>query len=177
MRIVRLITDDGEIETRSSTSYQGNQEADSEIVVQIGETYLVEPHNPQKLKHRGRRCILLEASKDMHDRQAGTAKVRFYDTGRTGRVDLNDLVEAPPHEAIQSIVEVVQGPNAGRVGYVDDDDGKGNGIVYFGIPLKAKKYYVIPFRYLREAPAEKKEAYEAEYIAPLSPKFRQKFRI
>lgn len=68
-----------------------------EVAPVVGSTYLLEPLNPQKKKHRGRRCILLRVA---GDRWGRTAEVRFLDVekGRAavGVVALPDLVAASP---------------------------------------------------------------------------------
>ena len=63
------------------------------INVSEGHEYLVNPLNPAKLKHRGRRCIVLEviSVSENHPRDF-VAKVKFLDNNRTGRVELGDLV-------------------------------------------------------------------------------------
>lgn len=61
------------------------------LTIKIGDTYWVQPDNPQKLKHRGRQCIV----KNFHMDDLGNyvqAIVTFLDNNRTGRVDLEDLV-------------------------------------------------------------------------------------
>ncbi|QDV67679.1 hypothetical protein Poly24_13810 [Rosistilla carotiformis] len=59
------------------------------VTLTIGETYRVEPLNPQKKKHRGRVCAILEFDDDF---MPGFASVRFHDNNRVGKVDLSDLV-------------------------------------------------------------------------------------
>ena len=57
--------------------------------VAVGDACIVDPINPRKKKHRGRLCEVVEL--EMLD---GDAWVKFIDTGRTGKVDIGDLVSA-----------------------------------------------------------------------------------
>lgn len=65
---------------------------DEEIIRKIeiveGNEYLVNPVNPRKLKHRGRKVIFKYAESD---RGHVTANVQFLDTKRIGKVDIDDL--------------------------------------------------------------------------------------
>lgn len=65
------------------------------VTLVAGEEYVVQPLNPQKLKHRGRRCLLLDfvPVSDSHPKDL-VAKVRFVDNNRIGRAELADLVPA-----------------------------------------------------------------------------------
>lgn len=56
-----------------------------------GEVYIVQPQNPQKLKHRDRLCEIIDLEED----HTGQVKVKFLDNKRVGKVDLNDLFEPP----------------------------------------------------------------------------------
>lgn len=61
-----------------------------DLNIVIGEEYVVEPMNPQKLKHRGRPCVVKGFVRD----DIGTpvkVKVQFLDNLRPGRVDIDDL--------------------------------------------------------------------------------------
>lgn len=62
------------------------------INVSEGHEYIVSPLNSAKLKHRGRRCIVLEviSVSENHPRDF-VAKVKFLDNNRIGRVELGDL--------------------------------------------------------------------------------------
>jgi hypothetical protein len=63
------------------------------VSLEIGRVYIVHPHNPAQLKHRGRKCVLLEIVSVSADRlQDKVAKVRFCDNNRIGRVELGELV-------------------------------------------------------------------------------------
>lgn len=68
-----------------------------EIEVVVGKTYLIEPMNPRAKVNRGRLCTVLEfidsSGKDIN---ADKAKVKFQDTGKTGKVDLSSLTDPPP---------------------------------------------------------------------------------
>jgi hypothetical protein len=87
MRNYRVLNQDGQtIQTCSSGSFRGVQEA--EVILRPGDTYLVEPENPQNLHHRGRLCIFL----GIDSGDTGKLRVRFEDTGRQGRVEMDDLV-------------------------------------------------------------------------------------
>ncbi len=58
-----------------------------------GNRYRVEPLNPQKLKHRGRAGILVGfVNDDLYNPYQ--AKIKFEDSGRVGRVDITDLIQA-----------------------------------------------------------------------------------
>jgi hypothetical protein len=76
------------------TTYGG---AHRKVTLIAGNEYVVSPLNPRKMKHRGRRCVLLDfvpVSK-LHPKD-NVAKVRFVDNNRIGRAELDDL--APPSE-------------------------------------------------------------------------------
>lgn len=67
-----------------------------EMEIVVGKTYLIEPMNPQATKNRGRLCTVLEfIDSSGKDISADTAKVKFQDTGRTGKVDLSSLIDPP----------------------------------------------------------------------------------
>ena len=61
--------------------------------LRVGKEYVIQPLNPLKKKHRNRRCIVLDfvPVSDSHRRDI-VAKVRFLDTNRIGRTELDDLV-------------------------------------------------------------------------------------
>ncbi len=54
----------------------------------LNNEYIIIPDNPQKLKHRNRKCILISIENDFIPR---TAEVMFLDTKRVGMVELIDL--------------------------------------------------------------------------------------
>lgn len=61
-----------------------------EITAVVGAKYEVRPLNPQKQKHRGRQCEVLDFVRDDIG-HAQKVEVRFLDNGRRGRVDMFDL--------------------------------------------------------------------------------------
>lgn len=63
----------------------------NKVKLKIGNKYRVEPHNPKKLQHRGRTGILMGYSEDNWGRMFG--KLKFDDTGRVGKVTLDELIE------------------------------------------------------------------------------------
>ena len=63
--------------------------------LRVGHDYIIEPINPIKQRHRGRRCRLLEFVLSERDYKTTIAKVQFLDTKRVGLVDLDDLVPPP----------------------------------------------------------------------------------
>jgi hypothetical protein len=68
----------------------GFREKERRVTAVIGAEYEIDPLNPQKKKHRGRRCVVLDFVRD--DRgQAYKVVVRFLDNNRRGRVDIDDL--------------------------------------------------------------------------------------
>lgn len=76
------------------TTYGG---AHRKVTLIAGHEYVVSPLNPRKMKHRGRRCVLLDFVPVSESRPKDTvAKVRFVDNNRVGRAELDDL--APPPE-------------------------------------------------------------------------------
>ena len=62
------------------------------MTLRVGKEYLVEPLNNRKMKHRDRRCVILDfvPVSESHPRDL-VAKVRFRDNNRVGRVELADL--------------------------------------------------------------------------------------
>ena len=66
--------------------------------VRVGRLYTVEPPNPQKRKHRGRTCIVLDFLRDKKLGHPFGVVVRFLDSNRRGNVDsLNELVPVDAH--------------------------------------------------------------------------------
>lgn len=60
------------------------------VTAVVGAEYEVQPLNPRKKKHRGRRCVILGFARDDIG-YPGKAVVRFLDNNRRGRVDVADL--------------------------------------------------------------------------------------
>lgn len=58
------------------------------VELNLNNEYIIIPDNPQKLKHRNRKCILISIENDFIPR---TAEVMFLDTKRVGMVELIDL--------------------------------------------------------------------------------------
>jgi hypothetical protein len=58
--------------------------------LKIGDSYVVEPINKNKLKHRGRKCTITGYEYDDLN-NAKKARVKFHDTDRYGKVDLEDF--------------------------------------------------------------------------------------
>lgn len=61
--------------------------------VSVGKEYVVRPANPRKTKHRDRRVLVLELVAN-EEGATDKAEVKFLDTNRKGRVDVEDLVPA-----------------------------------------------------------------------------------
>lgn len=73
------------------TTRFGTRGSPRTVEIAIGREYVVDPLNPRKRKHRGRRCVITElADQFMPD----VATVRFTDglRGHWGKVDIGDLV-------------------------------------------------------------------------------------
>lgn len=68
-----------------------NGEVVSSVDLHIGGNYLVEPESPNKLKHRGRYCTIVEFELDEIKSLTERCKVRFHDNNRTGMVVFSDL--------------------------------------------------------------------------------------
>lgn len=64
-----------------------------ETTLDIGGEYIIQPLNPQKKKHRDRRCVILDfiPVSEFHPKDT-VAKIRFMDNNRIGRAELSDLV-------------------------------------------------------------------------------------
>jgi hypothetical protein len=82
-----------------SIQVQNGEHVRPAVHIKIGGTYLIDPPNPQKLKHRGRTCTILEF---IYDEKLGdfigprAARVRFLDNNRQGVVnDMADFIAAP----------------------------------------------------------------------------------
>ncbi|BAU28997.1 hypothetical protein DFP93_103155 [Aneurinibacillus soli] len=61
------------------------------ITLYIGGTYIVQPDNKLKLKHRHRLCTIQGFIGNEFSWEGIKAKVKFLDTKRPGRVDIGDL--------------------------------------------------------------------------------------
>lgn len=55
------------------------------FTLKLGQEYVVKPDNKQKKKHRDRRIIIHKFLED------GRASVKFKDSNRVGKVDLEDI--------------------------------------------------------------------------------------
>ena len=79
------------IQTRTVIS--GTAPDQRRVVLEIGKEYLVSPINARNIENRGRRCILLEFVPYSPDKPEDIlARVKFMDSNRNGRVELEDLV-------------------------------------------------------------------------------------
>jgi hypothetical protein len=83
--------------------FKQGSEVSRMLTIKIGDTYWVQPDNPQKLKHRGKQCIVKKFEKDDLGNYV-EAIVTFLDNNRTGRVDLEDLVVEYSNEGIKNEV-------------------------------------------------------------------------
>lgn len=61
----------------------------STLIVKIGETYIVKPLNPNKLKHRNRKIQIVKFNSN--ERYGLRVNVKFLDNNRAGIVDIDDL--------------------------------------------------------------------------------------
>lgn len=71
--------------------YWVENELKRSVTIRVGEYYWVQPDNPQKLKHRGKKCLI----KNFNSDQLGflvQANVYFVDEHKRGKVELIDLV-------------------------------------------------------------------------------------
>lgn len=57
--------------------------------IHIGKEYVVSPVHPQKLKHRGRKGIVVGFEKG--EWEPIKAKLQFHDTNRVGKIDVREL--------------------------------------------------------------------------------------
>jgi hypothetical protein len=76
---------------RVVTGIQGQRD----VEIETGKEYVIEPLNPQKLKNRGRHCLVLDfvpLSESQPDYIV--AKVRYTDNNRVGKTELSDLIPA-----------------------------------------------------------------------------------
>ena len=66
-----------------------------DVEIETGKEYIVQPLNPQKLKNRGRHCLILDfVPRSGSDANDLVAKVRYTDNNRIGRAELSDLIPA-----------------------------------------------------------------------------------
>ena len=82
-------------ETEMVVEYIFGRKHHRKVTLRVGHDYIIEPINPIKQRHRGRRCRLLEFVLSERDHKTTIAKVKFLDTQRAGLVDLDDLVPPP----------------------------------------------------------------------------------
>ncbi len=77
------------------TTVYGSKER--KMVLRVGSEYVVDPLNSRKMKHRDRRCVILDfvPVSDDHPKDI-IAKVRFLDNNRVGRAELDDLAKKRP---------------------------------------------------------------------------------
>ena len=65
------------------------------LLLEAGCAYIVQPRDPLRQRHRGRRCVIVEfVPVSAAYPFVSAARVRFSDTLSTARVALEDLVEA-----------------------------------------------------------------------------------
>jgi hypothetical protein len=80
-----------DIQTKTVTS--GVAPHQRTVVLDVGKEYLISPINDRNMENRGRKCILLEFVPYSPDKLEDIlALVKFCDTNRNGRVELEDLV-------------------------------------------------------------------------------------
>lgn len=75
---------------------------DREVLVEVGKRYIVVPINPNKLQNRNRECIFISG-------HGTSAKVEFVDTGKTTKVDFDDLTELTELERIIQSAKMLEG--------------------------------------------------------------------
>jgi len=66
-----------------------------DVEIETDKEYIVQPRNSNKLKNRGRHCLVLDfvpRSESYPDDLV--AKVRYTDNNRIGKVELSDLIPA-----------------------------------------------------------------------------------
>jgi hypothetical protein len=78
-------------EDRIEVTMMVNDDVVRKVVVKPGDEYIINPVNPRRTKHRGRKVIFKEMDRDRFDKYEPRAKVQFSDTKRTGKVDIGDL--------------------------------------------------------------------------------------
>ena len=62
--------------------------------VEVGETYVIYPHNPRK-KNRGRIVIVLSLNDDKY------VEIKYIDNNRRGRAELDDLISLLRYDGLQ----------------------------------------------------------------------------
>jgi len=81
------------MEIQTKTVVSGIAPDQRRVVLEIGKEYLVSPINRYNMENRGRRCILLEFVPYSPDKPEDIlARVKFLDTNRNGRIELEDLI-------------------------------------------------------------------------------------
>ena len=81
------------MEIQTKTVVSGIAPDQRRVVLEIGKEYLVSPINRHNMENRGRRCILLEFVPYSPDKPEDIlARVKFLDTNRNGRIELEDLI-------------------------------------------------------------------------------------
>ncbi|MCR8641469.1 hypothetical protein NV379_02255 [Paenibacillus sp. N1-5-1-14] len=78
--------------TYVTVNLQRHNGAKRSIKVMIGNSYICEPLNKNKLKHRDRKFVV-SGFRYSKSKEPYQAKVIFRDTGKNGYVDLEDIVE------------------------------------------------------------------------------------
>jgi hypothetical protein len=93
------------IEQNNSDSIKVSRYADGKLLRETslvkGRTYIISPDDLRKKKNRGRKCILLE-----FEGSPIMAKVLYPDTGRRGKVELEDLVDIVAEEEVVELSPV-----------------------------------------------------------------------
>ncbi|HVN56064.1 MAG TPA: hypothetical protein VMT46_17160 [Anaerolineaceae bacterium] len=81
------------MDIQSKTVVSGLAPNQRTVILDVGKVYLVSPINERDMQNRGRTCILLEFVPYSYDKPEDIlALVKFTDTNRQGRVELEDLV-------------------------------------------------------------------------------------
>jgi hypothetical protein len=81
------------MEIQTKTVISGMPPHQRTVLLEIGKEYLVSPINDRNMDNRGRKCVLLEFVPYSYDKPEDIlALVKFNDTRRNGRVELEDLV-------------------------------------------------------------------------------------
>ena len=81
------------MDIQTKTVVSGTAPHQRVVVLDVGKVYLVSPINERNMDNRGRTCILLEFVAYSYDKPEDIlALVKFSDTNRQGRVELEDLI-------------------------------------------------------------------------------------
>ncbi len=81
------------MEIQTKTVISGIAPHQRRVVLEVGKEYLVSPINARNMENRGRRCTLLEFVPYSPDKPEDIlALVKFADSNRNGRVELEDLI-------------------------------------------------------------------------------------